>query len=213
MNRWEVINRIIKKHNYKTYLEIGVRTRCTYDQILLPEENKQSIDPAYDWVTYQMTSDEAFQSMVNNETWDCIFIDGLHTAEQVARDIENSLKHLNDGGTIICHDMLPPNSNHLSLSKCGDGWEAFAKLRTTNENLEMYVVDTDFGCGVIRVGKQTLHQSKTPDNHIDFSYLLENKKELMNVKSITEFKNEFPNQDTEKSWLENWKDVKQNIRS
>ena len=186
MNRWEVINRIIKKYNHKTYLEIGVRTRHTYDQISLIDENKQSIDPAYDWVTYSMTSDEAFQSMKNNEKWDCIFIDGLHTAEQVKKDIKNSLKHLNTGGTIVCHDMLPPNEKDLSLSRCGNGWEAFANLRISNKNLIMYVVDTDYGCGVIRRGNQVLYEDENFSH--EFSYFKSNKKNLMNIKSVTEFK-------------------------
>ena len=188
MKRGEVINKLIKKYNYETYLEIGVRHMETFKKVNLPEENKESIDPNYDCVTYKLTSDEAFKTFSENKKWDIIFIDGLHSSEQVERDIENSLKHLNENGAIVCHDMLPPNSDFLSLSRCGDGWEAFAKLRTTNENLEMYVVDTDYGCGVIRVGKQTLYESKTPTDHIDFSYFLENKKKLMNIKSTEEFK-------------------------
>ena len=186
--RVDIINRLIKKYNYKTYLEIGVRAMETFDKVNLPEENKESIDPNYDYVTYQLTSDEAFKTFSKNKKWDIIFIDGLHTSEQVGRDIENSLKHLNENGAIVCHDMLPPNSDWLSLSRCGNGWEAFAKLRRTNKNLEMYVVNTDYGCGVIRVGKQTLHKNKTLTNYMDFSYFLENKKELMNIKSTEEFK-------------------------
>ena len=186
--RVDIINRLIKKYSYKTYLEIGVRAMETFDKVNLPEENKESIDPNYDYVTYQLTSDEAFKTLSKNKKWDIIFIDGLHTSEQVGRDIENSLKHLNENGAIVCHDMLPPNSDWLSLSRCGNGWEAFAKLRTTNKNLEMYVVNTDYGCGVIRVGKQTLHKNKTLTNYMDFSYFLENKKELMNIKSTEEFK-------------------------
>ena len=52
-----------------------------------------------------MTSDDFFRD--NKEKFDLIFIDGLHETNQVDRDIENSLKFINKGGTILLHDCLP----------------------------------------------------------------------------------------------------------
>ena len=59
-----------------------------------------------------MTSDEYFAAIENNNpppSFDLIFIDGLHHADQVKRDFENSLKYLSDTGYIVIHDVLPEN--------------------------------------------------------------------------------------------------------
>ena len=68
----------------------------------------------------------------------------------------------------------------------GDTWKAFVKFRSTREDLEMFVVDTDFGCGVVRRGSQS------PLNlNLEKSLLYEafepNKKEWLNLISIEEF--------------------------
>ena len=123
--------------------------------------------------------------MSEEKKWDIIFIDGYHEFSQVLRDIQNSLKHLNDGGSIVCHDMLPPTESFVSMSKCGDGYKAFVKLRMSDENLEMYVVDADYGCGVIRRGNQKLYEDKFFVE--GYSYFKNNRKNLMNVKSESEF--------------------------
>lgn len=189
MHRFEIINKLIEKYDSKRYLEIGIRHFECLNNIKLPDEDKQSIDPNYDGVTYKLTSDEAFESMPKNEKWDIIFIDGLHEFNQVLRDIENSLEHLNENGTIVCHDMLPHSENMLALNKCGNGWEAFAHLRMTNKKLEMYVINSDNGCGVIRRGTQNLYEDENFSN--DWGFFKKNKKLLMNVKSTVEFMEQF----------------------
>jgi predicted O-methyltransferase YrrM len=55
------------------------------------------------------TSDSFFQS--NKDYFDLFFIDGDHTALQVFKDIENSLKWLNDNGCIVLHDICPLKKN------------------------------------------------------------------------------------------------------
>jgi len=185
-NRVKIINTLIEKYNYKTYLEIGIRHKKTINAIELPEELKECIDPNYDNVTYKLTSDEAFKSISTTKKWDIVFIDGLHEAGQVFRDIENSLKHLNENGTIICHDMLPNDKSDLSLSRYGNGWEAYAKLKMTNKNLQMYVVNTDCGCAVIRKGKQRLYV----DDNFNYDFKIDykqKKKQWMDTKSMNEF--------------------------
>ena len=44
--------------------------------------------------------------------FDLIFIDGLHLANQVQKDIENSLKFIKDEGFIVLHDCNPPSEYH-----------------------------------------------------------------------------------------------------
>lgn len=52
------------------------------------------------------TSDEAINDLKNIKV-DLVYIDGLHTYEQVKKDIENYLPLINDGGFICGHDYHP----------------------------------------------------------------------------------------------------------
>ena len=52
---------------------------------------------------------------LNKESFDCVFIDGLHTYNQVKKDIHNSLKYLNINGIIMLHDCLPNNFSICSI--------------------------------------------------------------------------------------------------
>lgn len=76
MKRQEIIQLLIDKNQYKSYLEIGVADpNCTFNQIKI--KNKTSVDPRKDYeYTYNLTSDEFFS--INTNKFDIVFIDGLH---------------------------------------------------------------------------------------------------------------------------------------
>lgn len=161
-SRTALLQHIAATIQAESYLEIGVRiTSDNFDHIPVP--NKVGVDPDPNAeATYNMTSDEFFDAHPNMR-FDLIFIDGLHTFEQVAKDIENSLSILNDGGYILLHDLNPPTSfeardeylvDGVEYDWCGSSWRGFVKFRCERDDLEMFVVDTDFGCGVIRAGRQ-----------------------------------------------------------
>ena len=105
MNRTDIINAIARKIKAKSYLEIGVDNGINFASIKC--DRKVGVDPNPRMPgIHPMTSDTFFAQ--NDETFDLIFIDGLHIFEQVYRDIENALKVLNPNGYIICHDTNPP---------------------------------------------------------------------------------------------------------
>lgn len=157
MLRTDIIQSFIAKRNYKSYLEIGTYRNVNFDKITI--DNKVSIDPDPEAkATYQMTSDEFFA--VNQDKFDIVFIDGLHEHNQVYKDIQNSLKFLNPNGVIILHDCMPKNEkmqlwdnkSHQFEEWTGDTWKAYYKA--LNEiNYKVYVLDTDYGCGVIDTSK------------------------------------------------------------
>lgn len=120
-----VINNIISKHNLVNpkYLEIGVWTGTTFKDI--NTSFKDGVDPGQycesNYVNYKMTSDEFFKNHIKTK-YDIIFIDGLHTAYQVSKDIFNSINNLNSGGWIILDDVFPHSENEqgrLDLRKSG----------------------------------------------------------------------------------------------
>jgi hypothetical protein len=187
MKRFDIIQHLITYYNFKSYLEIGVLGRETLNQINVPL--RHGVDPNGQG-DFTMTSDEFFANHCQYN-YDLIFIDGLHLREQVLKDIENSLTHLNDGGIIICHDMLPEEEWHQLLQGVsgqpwtGDCWKAFADLRSTRSDLSMCVVDCDWGCGIIKRGTQELYlKSNLEWTWQDFE---QNKKDIMNIITVEEF--------------------------
>jgi hypothetical protein len=132
--RSSVINNIISRYNLNnpTYLEIGVWTGATFKDV--NTKFKDGVDPGQycdcDYVNYKMTADDFFKNHIKKK-YDIIFIDGLHTAYQVSKDIFNSINNLNPGGWIILDDVFPHAENEqerLNLNKCGaqtgDVWKA-----------------------------------------------------------------------------------------
>lgn len=152
-SRIDLLNWAIKTFGYKRYLEIGVgdydcflRVSCSY---------KVSVDPARDSVTCKMTSDEYFST--HDERFDLVFIDGLHCHWQVLRDVANALAVLSDDGMIVLHDCLPtteemqrPYNHGFGVPWTGDVWKAVTHVRASMTDVDVWVLDVDYGCGVIR---------------------------------------------------------------
>ena len=194
MKRHDIINSLIAKFNYETYLEIGTQEFVNFNNIRIL--NKISIEPfpapSFDpkMYTFIGTSDEYFKTINKNTLFDIVFIDGDHTKEQVLIDIENSLNHLSENGTIVCHDCLP--HTELMQSKqivkgawTGDVWKGVAKLRIERTDLDIKVVDTDMGCGIIRRGINVPREPK--EDWENYSYFQNNKKEMMNIITTEDF--------------------------
>ena len=201
MNRWDILNKLIKKNNYKNYLEIGVQNPSSnFDKINC--ENKVGVEPnVYDWhrgtpPTFVGTSDEYFEAIKDSDIkFDIVFIDGLHHDDQVIRDIENSLNILNSEGTIVVHDCLPSNEREQERDDhggvwLGDVWKGIAHLRITRDDIKIEVVDTDLGCGVITKNESTKWDTNG-EVWNEYPYYFNNKKGLMNVISVQEFVNKY----------------------
>jgi hypothetical protein len=188
MKRWDVVQYLIDKNNFKSYLEIGVRRCETFNKVEC--DIKIGVDPNGRG-THKMKSDEFF--LQNNNVYDIIFIDGLHIDEQVTKDIKNSLSCLSKGGAIVMHDCNPLSVLHQQVPRVqkvwnGTVWKSFVRLRCTNPNLEMYVVDTDWGCGVIERGEQELYKEASLKRCLKWNYFKINRKELLNLITVYEFK-------------------------
>lgn len=187
MNRTDIINHLAKKIDASTYLEIGVNNGSNFNKVNIA--HKVGVDPdETSKATEYKTSDDFFKD--NKEKFDIIFVDGLHHNEQCFKDITNSLKVLNKGGYIVCHDMKPMNEAAQKVPReqrmwNGDVWKAWVNLRQTRDDLEMFVVDTDHGCGVIRTGKQEL---LTINIAISYENLVKERLDWLDLKSIEDFK-------------------------
>ena len=147
-SRYDIINQIIKKKQFNSYLEIGCQSDVNFSKIII--NKKIGVDPQSGG-THRMTSDKFFSE--NNYTFDLIFIDGLHVYEQVLKDINNSLKVLNNNGVILIHDCLPSKIWHQTIPQThsswnGDVWKSIVKSRT-REDIDTYTIKADQGLGLI----------------------------------------------------------------
>jgi len=178
-NRLDLIKYVIKKNDYKNYLEIGCHNNNVFDQI---EIEKIGVDPISGG-NYRATSDKFFKE--NLKKFDCIFIDGLHEYSQVKRDILNSIEILNKDGIIILHDCLPSNISHQRVPRTrynwnGDVWKAIVEARTW-EHVDTYTVLSDQGLGLIKKKKNSnaLNIGNVSFKKLKYKFFYENHSRIM----------------------------------
>ncbi|WP_082255075.1 class I SAM-dependent methyltransferase [Candidatus Pelagibacter communis] len=184
-----IVQDIINKQKFKKYLEIGCFDNELFDEIKI--ENKTGVDPVSGG-TIRLTSDQFFKN--NKEFFDCVFIDGLHTYNQVKKDIKNSLDFLNDNGIILLHDCLPNNFYEQATPRCqwtwnGDVWKAIVECRT-DKHLDVYTCYADFGIGVIlkRPNKNLLNYHISDFSKLKFDEYHKDPYHLMNIIEYDELK-------------------------
>lgn len=152
MHRLDIINCLIKKYNFETYLEIGISNGWVLNRV--NAKNKVGVDPdwrvyinqaefplRYDSITtdnwtphvpYGQTtsnitiicqeSETFFNALHSNVKFDIVFIDGLHVRDQVFKDITNAMKHLNENGVIVVHDCSPHYEHEAQEVYSGGNW-------------------------------------------------------------------------------------------
>lgn len=194
--RWDIINYLIKNRKYKKYLEIGVSSGDCIKKI--NAEIKDGVDPGHEIsnppeVNYPLSSDVFFESIDQSRKYDLIFIDGLHHHDQVDRDIDNSLTHLNKNGIIVLHDCNPPEYELQIVPRQtvlwnGDVWKSIVRLRCDREDLNVSVLDIDWGVGLVYRGQQKTYDKLSYSSIInDWNYFDKYRTEILNIISIDEF--------------------------
>ena len=190
--RIKIVQETISRKRYKSFLEIGSFHNELFDHIKC--EKKVGVDP-YSGGTIRKTSDDFFSK--NKETFDCIFIDGLHIYQQVKKDIFNSIKSLNQNGVIFIHDCLPNNVFDQAVPRCkyvwnGDVWKAIVEFRTL-DYVDTYTCYADMGIGVIlkNKNKKKLKIDIKDFSKLKFSDYFKNFKEYMNIIEYSELENLF----------------------
>jgi hypothetical protein len=184
--RADIINYLIKLNHYTSYLEIGAGRPDTWREIVC--ETKHGVDPN-GTPTFRMTSDEFFTNHCEQK-YDLIFVDGLHHADQAYRDFVNALEALTSEGVLVAHDCSPRNEKEQHVPQLrgikawtGDVWKAYIQLRQRSD-LEMYVVNTNNGVGIIRLGEQ---EPLVLPPSVTYEAFAQNQNEWLNLKSIEHF--------------------------
>ena len=159
MMRWDVCNARLARFHPSRFLEIGVKHGRVGKQVAATE--KLGVDPQpgpfadrYYTHLFHQTSDEFFKDRKLPMNVHVVLIDGLHHANQVWRDVQNSLFHLHPHGTVVLHDCNPLDERSQMVPQVqghwnGDCWKVIVKLRATRPDLRVRVLDTDEGLGLI----------------------------------------------------------------
>jgi SAM-dependent methyltransferase len=182
--RLKIIQGLINTHGYMSYLEVGVQYGETFNDIVV--RKKIGVDPKpQTTISHTMTSDEFFAE--NKNTFDIIFIDGLHTHQQSLKDIQNSLKILNKGGSIVVHDCLPKTKEEQIVPRqqkywTGDVWKSVVILQQ-DPKLEIKIYDVESGIGVIAKGKNKKPLTDIP-KELTWEYFNENKDKIFEIEKI-----------------------------
>ena len=181
-SRFEIIQKIIDKKKYENYLEIGCDQDSNFSKIKI--KNKIGVDPLSGG-NLKMKSDDFF--IQNKIIFDCIFVDGLHTYEQVREDILNSIKFLDPNGVIIVHDCLPLKIWNQIVPRIyghwnGDVWKAIVEARTMKD-IDTYTCKADHGLGIIfkRPNRNLLSLKFDNFKKLKFKDYYTNHKNFMNI--------------------------------
>lgn len=213
--RASILHKLIRKLGVHNYLEIGVNDGSTFLRLEAPIKlavDPQFRVPGGFWDCEQerwfpVASDEFFRNQADwleKNALDLVFVDGLHTYDQSLADVRNSLKYLRPGGVIVMHDCLPtseaaaaPTMKEARLLRglkgdgfaggpwMGDVYRTILHLRSFSPDLEVHVLDSDCGLGIVRPGKpqSLLSLSETQIRHFSYQELVSRKDFLLNLKS------------------------------
>jgi hypothetical protein len=166
-----------------------------------------------------MTSAEFFMRLDDDQFFDIIFIDGCLIEENIYNDIICALEHLKPNGTIVIHDCNPPHEffqrdiyhfdKHYNERKelvwngkgytdknwNGMTWKTIVRLiNERGHELEIMVVDTDWGVGIIRFGKcekQFGNNIQHTEDIYQYKTLEKYRRDLLNLISVEEFLDKF----------------------
>lgn len=218
MNRIRAVQRALEGRTNPVYLEIGVSRGQAFQKI--SADVKIAVDPAFRLSErtreladakarathyFETTSDAFFENesaFLENHPIDVALIDGLHTYEQVIRDVEYTVQHLRDDGVIFLHDCNPAFElagrraeswdDFIAQQKGplvvgiwnGDVWKAIVHLRSTRSDLLVGVLKCDQGVGFVRKGapQTTLPYSPEQVAALTYADLKADRKRLLNLK-------------------------------
>ena len=216
--RVRIIQEIINSIKAKTYLEIGVQNGSTFLRIRAPKKiaidpsikismkaksffliyNPKNLFNHY----FEITSDDFFlnyKEVLSENKIDVAFIDGLHTFEQSLKDILNCLEYLNEKGIIVMHDCSPRSetigSAVMSREEAfnpdwsGDVWKTIAYLRNNRNDLNVFVLNCDYGLGIITRGKPEYLLDYSPEElkNLNYEDFQKDRVKILNLKKPSYF--------------------------
>lgn len=180
LNHTELINYIIERKGFNRYLEIGTQSGRNFDAIKC--QFKTGIDPDPDAkASHHLDSDTFFQS--TGQVYDLIFLDGLHTAEQVRKDFINAMACISDKGVIVIHDTNPDVELWTRVPRESKQWTGSVYKFICNLNADFVTLPFDYGITVVKKSDYLLH-----DVPVDYELFDAGRDAFLNIISTENFK-------------------------
>jgi hypothetical protein len=148
---------------------------------------------------FEVTSDDFFATkapeLYGGKKIGLALVDGMHQYEYALRDVENILKFATGDVVIILHDCNPASaeaastfeewkSRNFSHRWNGDVWKAIVHLRSLRNDLTSFVLDTDFGLGVVvrKTNERPLRFSPDQIGKLTYEDLNRNRNEWLDLR-------------------------------
>lgn len=166
-NYLDILSSFHRHMNPKSYVEIGIGVGNSLT-LVNPDTRAVAIDPSPSIENpiqarakiFPTTSDDFFQSYdlhkeLGTKSIDLVFIDGLHTYEQVFKDFINIEKYSGRKTVVLIHDCLPINrfvaaKSCTSRFWCGDVWKIIPCLSKYRPDLNIRIIPSPpSGLGLI----------------------------------------------------------------
>ena len=208
--KYDLINWFAKEYDFSSYLEICTLITGNYfDKV---DSNFFKIKDCINYYVEEYDSvfskhgnailkdhdfkilpfDDYLKKIIDkNQKYDVIFVDAFHTVEHTIRDLEAALSLLNSNGIIIAHDCYPDSEALIGTLKkgawCGQTYEGYIRFLLKNSHFENFVINIDYGCGIIRPSyKSTIKRdfAVDVDKLSDWDYYWDHHIQLLNLKSI-----------------------------
>jgi hypothetical protein len=152
----------------------------------------------------EKTSDDFFEQDAKHflvkKKIDIALIDGMHEYAFALRDVENTLQYMSDDAVIIMHDCNPQTKQSaISFEEWkangfvgvwnGDVWKTIVHLRSLRNDIDVFVLDCDFGLGIItkRKPENMLPFKQTEINNFTYDDLNNNRQQWLNLKPANYF--------------------------
>lgn len=215
--RKQIIQDLIDKKRYSTYLEIGVFSGTVFFGV--KARKKIAVDPDFQFGKfkrtkkiiknfsnlnaeyYELTSDDFFKQhasrLFSKNPVDICFVDGMHEYDYALRDVENTLKFLQNDGVIIMHDCNPTTAeNAVSFAEWksrnysgnwnGDVWKTIVHLRSLRKDITTFVLDVDYGLGIVckRPPQNTLSFTEAEIRSLTYSDFDKNRQHWLDLKPM-----------------------------
>jgi len=205
----------MQKKHLKNYLEIGVFNGHIFFRI--KSTFKLAVDPYFRFDTsrkigkavinpynlfnqyFEKTSDDFFSQdapkLFSGKKIDIALIDGMHEYNFVLRDIENTVRYMQDDAVIIIHDCNP-QSREAAVSPeewearggndtwNGNVWKSIVHLRSLRSDLTSFVLDCDYGLGIVvkKKNQNPLGFSKTQIDSFSYEDLAANREKWLDLR-------------------------------
>ena len=129
--------------------------------------------------------------------YDVILVEVRHEPKRCLDVIERCLPKLSADGVVVVHHSNPPSAWHQRPAEefepgsewSGQVWRAVVEFRSRHPQCEVFTVDTDWGCTVIRPSRRARHEpGALPVEALDCAAFERERNRLLNLVNVAWFR-------------------------